>query len=120
MHMEKVPGKRLSKDEVASLNARLEKASPQDVLQWALSTFGRQSALAWGGAEDVAVLDMMHRIDPASTRAFVLDTGRLNPETYELIDEVQAKYKVQIEIQFPDAAAIRRMVEEKGINLFYR
>src|SRR5262245_28613397 len=118
--MTNVPGKRISKDEAASLNARFEKSSPQEVLEWALSTFGRQMALAWSGAEDVAVLDMMHRIDPKATRVFVLDTGRLNPETYELIDEVQSKYKVAIEVQFPDTAAVEKMVGEKGINLFYR
>lgn len=118
--MKNVPGKRLSKEEVAEANKALEKATPQEVLKWALSTFGRQIALAWSGAEDVAVLDMMHRIDPASTRVFTLDTGRLNPETYELIDEVQAKYKIPIEIQFPDAGAVQKMVGEKGINLFYR
>jgi phosphoadenosine phosphosulfate reductase len=115
-----VPGKRLTKEEVASLNASLEKASPQEVLRWALSTFGRQIALAWSGAEDVAVLDMMHRIDPKSARVFTLDTGRLNPETYELIDEVQSKYRIAVEVQFPDAAAVEKMVGEKGINLFYR
>jgi len=115
-----VPGKRLTKEEVASLNATLEKASPQEVLQWALSTFGRQIALAWSGAEDVAVLDMMHRIDPKAARVFTLDTGRLNPETYELIDEVQSKYRIAVEVQFPDAAAVEKMVGEKGINLFYR
>jgi len=62
----------------------------------------------------------MHRIDPKAARAFVLDTGRLNPETYELIDEVQAKYTMRIEILSPDAAAVQKMVAEKGINLFYR
>ena len=118
--MTNVPGKRLSKDEVASANATLEKASPQEVLRWALSTYRRGIALAWSGAEDVAVLDMMQRIDPKATRVFVLDTGRLNPETYELIDEVQARYKIPIEIQFPDAASVQKMVGEKGINLFYR
>ena len=118
--MVNVPGKRMSKEEVASANATLEKASPQEVLRWALSTFGNSIALAWSGAEDVAVLDMMHRIDPKAARAFVLDTGRLNPETYELIDEVQAKYKMRIEILSPDAAAVEKMVAEKGINLFYR
>jgi phosphoadenosine phosphosulfate reductase len=120
MLMAIVPGKRLSKEEVASANATLEKASPQEVLRWALSTFGGSIALAWSGAEDVAVLDMMHRIDPKAARAFVLDTGRLNPETYELIDEVQAKYKMRIDVLAPDAAAVEKMVAEKGINLFYR
>src|SRR5207247_587676 len=118
--MPNVPGKRLTMEEVASANATLEKASPPEVLRWALSTFGRGIALAWSGAEDVAVRDMMHRIDPKETRVFVLDTGRLNPETYELIDEVQDRYKIPIEIQFPDAAAVQKMVGEKGINLFYR
>jgi phosphoadenosine phosphosulfate reductase len=120
MPMNNVPGKRLTKEEVAAANQSLEKASPQEVLTWALSTFGRNIALAWSGAEDVAVLDMMHRIDPKAARVFTLDTGRLNPETYELIDEVQARYKIPIEIQFPDAAAVQKMVGEKGINLFYR
>ncbi|MBI3857454.1 MAG: phosphoadenylyl-sulfate reductase [Planctomycetes bacterium] len=118
--MVNVPGKRLTKDEVASLNAKLEKASPQEVLQWALSAFGRSIALAWSGAEDVAVLDMMHRLDPKAARVFTLDTGRLNPETYELIDEVQAKYKIRVEILFPEAAAVEKMTAEKGVNLFYR
>lgn len=118
--MANVPGKRLTREEVAAANASLEKASPQEVLKWALSTFGRSIALAWSGAEDVAVLDMMHRLDPQAVRVFTLDTGRLNPETYELIDEVQARYKLRVEILFPDAAAVEKMVGEKGINLFYR
>lgn len=115
-----VPGTRFSKEEVAALNRTLEGASPEEVLRWALETFGRSIALAWSGAEDVAVLDMMHRIDPRSTRVFTLDTGRLNPETYELIDEVQAKYESPVEILFPDAAAVEAMVRGKGVNLFYR
>jgi phosphoadenosine phosphosulfate reductase len=118
--MTNVPGKRLSKGEVEELNRTLQNATPQEVLRWALSTFGRTIALAWSGAEDVAVLDMMQRIDPKAVRVFTLDTGRLNPETYALIDEVQAKYKIPIEIQFPDAGAVQKMVGEKGINLFYR
>ncbi len=113
------PGRRLTEAEAAELNRKFEKAAPQDVLAWALSTFGTQVALAWSGAEDVAVLDMMHRIDPKATRVFTLDTGRLNPETYDLIDEVRAKYKVEIEIMFPDSAAVEKMVREKGVNLFY-
>src|SRR5579863_5963557 len=109
MHMTNVPGTRLSREEVDAANQKLERASPQEVLKWGLDTFGRSIALAWSGAEDVAVLDMMHRIDPKATRVFTLDTGRLNPETYELIDAVQAKYRISVEILFPDAAAVEKM-----------
>ena len=111
--------RRLSKEEVAGLNRQFEKAAPQDVLRWALSTFGRSIALAWSGAEDVAVLDMMWRIDPRAARVFTLDTGRLNPETYELIDEIRRKYAVDLEIVFPQTAAVEALVREKGVNLFY-
>jgi phosphoadenosine phosphosulfate reductase len=110
----------MTKDEAAELNRRFEKASPQDLLAWALATHGRTVALAWSGAEDVAVLDMMGRIDPKAARVFTLDTGRLNPETYELIDEVRAKYGIEVEVVFPDAARVEAMVREKGVNLFYR
>jgi phosphoadenosine phosphosulfate reductase len=108
----------LTKEEVAALNARL--GTPQDVLRWAMDAFPGTIALAWSGAEDVAVLDMMWRIDPKRTRVFTLDTGRLNPETYELIDAVREKYKIAVDVMFPDTAAVEAMVREKGMNLFYR
>ena len=110
--------KRLTKDEVAALNAKLD--SPQDVLRWAMDEFPGTVALAWSGAEDVAVLDMMWRIDPKRTRVFTLDTGRLNPETYELIDAVRAKYGVTVDVMFPNTADVEAMVREKGLNLFYQ
>jgi len=112
-------GKSLSMAEVADLNRRFEKSPPEEVLRWALGMFGRSIALAWSGAEDVAVLDMMHRIDPKATRVFTLDTGRLNPETYDLIDRVRGKYDLEVEVMFPDSAAVEAMVRAKGINLFY-
>ena len=56
------------------------------------------------------MLDMMHRIDPKAARVFTLDTGRLNPETYELIDEVQSRYKIPLEILSPDAAAVEKIL----------
>ncbi len=110
--------KRLTKEEVVDLNKRLE--TPQDVLRWAMDAFPGTIALAWSGAEDVAVLDMMWRIDPKRTRVFTLDTGRLNPETYELIDAVRAKYQVPIDVLFPQAKDVEAMVREKGMNLFYQ
>ncbi len=109
---------RLSETDVAAVNERLEKATPQQVLEWALSAFPGRIALAWSGAEDVAVFDMMWKIDKAA-RVFTLDTGRLNPETYDLIAEVQKKYGAKVEVVFPKADAVEAMVREKGMNLFY-
>jgi len=112
-------GKRLLQPEIDGLNRQFKDAPPQDVLKWALSTFGRGIALAWSGAEDVAVIDMLHKLDPKAARVFTLDTGRLNPETYDLIDIVRRTYSIEVEVAFPDAAAVESMVREKGVNLFY-
>ncbi|MGH8675581.1 MAG: phosphoadenylyl-sulfate reductase [Burkholderiales bacterium] len=109
----------LSERQVAALNKRFEGAAPQDLLRWALEIFGRRIAFAWSGAEDVAVLDMMWRIDPKAARVFTLDTGRLNPETYDVISAVQRRYGIEVEIQFPEAAAVEQIVRERGVNLFY-
>jgi phosphoadenosine phosphosulfate reductase len=111
--------KRLSSREIDGLNRQFKAAPPQEVLRWALSTFGRSIALAWSGAEDVAVLDMMHKIDPKAVRVFTLDTGRLNPETYDLLDAVRRTYSIDLEVVFPDTTAVENMVREKGVNLFY-
>jgi hypothetical protein len=32
-----------------------------------------------------------------------LDTGRLNPETYQLFDKVEKHYNIKIEYTFPEA-----------------
>ena len=95
-----------------------EQQSAQEVLKWALETFRPRIALAWSGAEDVAVIDMLVKINPTA-RVFTLDTGRLNQETYDVMDAVRKKYGVQLDIMFPDHNAVERMVREKGMNLFY-
>jgi len=109
---------RLNTDEIADLNRKFESATPQEVLTWALERFGNGIALAWSGAEDVAVLDMMSKIDK-NCRVFTLDTGRLNQETYDLIDRVRARYSLNVEVMFPNTAAVENMVRQKGMNLFY-
>ena len=110
---------RMSESHVADLNVRFSSSTPQEILAWTLSAYGRRAALAWSGAEDVAVLDMMAKIDPKAVRVFTLDTGRLSPEAYEYIDTVRQKYRIEVEVLFPDAARVEAMVRAKGMNLFY-
>jgi phosphoadenosine phosphosulfate reductase len=54
-----------------------------------------------------------------NTKVFTLDTGRLFPETYELIEKTNRKYGIKIEVYFPDYRRVEEMVRTKGINLFY-
>ena len=97
----------------------LESKSAQEIVAWALKAFGSRVALASSfSAEDVAIIDMMVTVSPKA-RIFTLDTGRLNQETYDVMDKIREKYKVSIEVMFPKADAVEAMVREKGVNLFY-
>jgi phosphoadenosine phosphosulfate reductase len=99
----------------------LEKKSAKDVLSWSIKKFSPKIAFASSfGAEDVVVIDLMMKIDKDHARVFTLDTGRLNPETYDVMDKIQKKYQIPIEILFPNHSDVEKMVYENGINLMYR
>jgi phosphoadenosine phosphosulfate reductase len=98
----------------------LETKTAEEVLEWALKTYGDRVALASSfGAEDVALIDMLARIDPAP-RVFTLDTGRLPQETYDVMEKIRDKYGLEIEIYYPDTKAVEDRVTRYGPNLFYK
>ena len=106
-------------DLAKSLNTELENKTPQEILRFCLERFKGSIALSSSlGLEDQVLTDMVVKID-ASTTIFTLDTGRLFPETYDLIDRTCSKYNVKIRIYFPNHEDVEEMVNEKGINLFY-
>ena len=50
---------------------------------------------------------------------FTLDTGRLFQETYDVFHRTLKKYKKEIKVCFPEAAAVEKLLQEKGPNSFY-
>src|SRR6476469_4349216 len=98
----------------------LDTKNAKDILSWSLEKFSPSIAFASSfGAEDVVVIDLMIKINKNNSRIFTLDTGRLNPETYDVMDRIQKKYNISIEILFPDYLEVEKMVYEHGINLMY-
>jgi phosphoadenosine phosphosulfate reductase len=97
-----------------------EALGPQEILTWAIKNFHPGIALScsFGAPEGLALLDMMHRIDPRS-RVFVLDTGRLPQATHDLIDRVRERYDKEVEVLLPRAEDVQEMVRARGVNLFY-
>lgn len=109
----------MKQEEIDKLNDELSNATPQEIIERMVNVFGRRVALSSSmGAEDQVLTDMLLKIDPQA-RVFTLDTGRLFPETYDLIDRTSRKYKINIEVFFPDYQRVQEMVNGKGINLFY-
>ncbi len=108
-----------TEQQISQWNKQLRDASPQEVIAFFLNYFKQRIALSTSmGLEDQALTHMVSEIDKKA-KFFTLDTGRLFPETYDLIDRTAKKYGITIEVFFPDAADVEEMVREKGINLFY-
>ncbi|MBI4401364.1 MAG: phosphoadenylyl-sulfate reductase [Nitrospirae bacterium] len=79
-------------EELKALSDSFESKQPQDVLAYALEQYFPGIVLASSfGAEDVVLVDMIHRINPR-VPLFYLDTDFLFTETYEVRDRIVAKY----------------------------
>lgn len=52
-------------------------------------------------------------------RVFTLDTGRLFPETYSVLEATRQQYQKPVEVYFPEHAAVEKLVTEKGPISFY-
>ncbi len=90
-----------------------------EFLEFFLEKFGDKIALSSSlGAEDQVLTHMLYEIKK-DARVFTLDTGRLPYETYDVIDEINLKYGVKIELFFPSNKSVEKLVNEKGINSFY-
>lgn len=106
--------------EITSIANELESKPAPEILKWGFEKYGDKMVLASSfGAEDVVLIDMMCNINRNLTRVFTLDTGRLNQETYDLIDKIRKKYDIKIDVYFPDASDVEKMVANKGMNLMY-
>jgi phosphoadenosine phosphosulfate reductase len=91
------------------LNAEFGLNPAEEIVRWAGETFGPAIKFANSfGAEDVALQHIIAKVAP-QIRVFTLDTGRLNDETYEVMDATRFKYPdIPIEVMFPTATRSRR------------
>ncbi|GAB6012476.1 phosphoadenylyl-sulfate reductase [Viscerimonas tarda] len=107
-------------ENISRLNEQFTGKSPEELLRFFLESYKGRIALASSlGLEDQALTDMILKINPSS-RIFTIDTGRLFPETYSLIDKTNMKYNVKLEVYFPKHEPVEAFVKENGINGFYK
>lgn len=107
------------KQQIAHWNEMLKDRSPLGVIAFFLDHFGDRIVLSTSlGLEDQVITEMVTRQNPG-TEVFTLDTGRLFPETYELIARTNKHFGIRMKVYFPDAGRVEQMVAERGINLFY-
>lgn len=92
--------------------------SAQAIMALALSQH-QNIAISFSGAEDVVLIDIASQLGQPF-RVFSLDTGRLHAETYQFIEQVRKHYNIDIELCFPETAAVEALVNEKGLFSFYQ
>jgi len=103
-----------------TVSQRLAGAPAEEVLAWADAEFGERAAIASSfGVEDVVLIDLAALHAPR-IGIFTLDTGRLPPETYEVIEEVRRRYRAEVASFFPEARAVEQLEREKGFFSFRR
>ena len=73
-------------------NRNLDGAAPQEVIAWAVETFGAGLTLGTSfGVSGMALIDMALEIEP-ELDVFYVDTGLFFEETYDLIARAEARY----------------------------
>ena len=102
--------------DIERLAANYAGHSPEEVISLALKTIDN-IAISFSGAEDVLLIDMAVKTNP-DVKVFSLDTGRLHPETYRYLDQVRKHYGIQLEVVFPESAAVEALVLEKSLYSF--
>lgn len=88
----------------------------QTLVQWAADTFGDDLALACSAGVEDSVL--VHLADQTGheVRVFMLDTGRLHPETHETFEALRRRYpKLRFEVFSPDGLEVEALVKEQGL-----
>lgn len=104
-----------------AVQGELEGQPALEIVRWCYMTFEPQRIVMSTsfGAEGVVLLDMIMQVCP-TPRVFTIDTGRMFQETYDVWQKVMEKYRIPIEVCYPDANEINAMIKEQGPNLFYK
>lgn len=107
------------KQKIEAFNQQLGHVGALELIQYFLTEYTGKIALSSSlGLEDQVLTQMVCSVDK-NVRIFTLDTGRLFPETYDLIHRTNQKYGIRMQVFFPEAQHVENMVMTKGINLFY-
>lgn len=106
-------------EKVQKLSEELKDKTAQEIINFFINDYEGKVGLATSlGVEDQVLTHMIASIDK-STKIFTLDTGRVFPESYKVLDETNKKYGISVEVYFPKSDKVEEMVNTKGINLFY-
>lgn len=87
---------------LAEESARLERATPPEIIRWAVEHYFPRLTMATAfGPEGCLILHWLAEIEPR-TAVFNLDTGYQFPETLKLRDRIAERYGIHVELKRPE------------------
>lgn len=105
---------RLSAGQIAEACAKLEGASPEAILTWAVTQFYPRLTMATAfGPEGNCIIHMLAGIEPR-VRIFNLETGYQFPETLELRERIKQRYGIEVEYVVPETTVAEYEAEHGG------
>ena len=88
--------------ELAAASAKLESASPEEIITWAHERFAPYLTMATAfGPEGCVILSMLAKVAP-DTYVFNLDTGYQFQQTLDLRDRIAEKYRIEVDMLQPE------------------
>jgi phosphoadenosine phosphosulfate reductase len=104
----------MTAEEIAAASDRLIKASPFEILSWAVERFHPRLLMATAfGAEGCCILHMLAEIQPA-VKVINLETGYQFPETLELRERIKDRYGIEVEYIRPELSVAEYEAEHGG------
>ncbi|MDF2156764.1 phosphoadenylyl-sulfate reductase [Algoriphagus sp. CAU 1675] len=107
------------KKNMLELEERLEQLNPVEGLTLLADLFSGKVVFSTSLGQEDQVITQMIASQNLPIRIFSFDTGRLFPETLDLLARTESKYKTKIQVYYPNTSAVENWVQEHGINGFY-
>jgi phosphoadenosine phosphosulfate reductase len=102
-----------------SLSKKLDQLSPEEGLALLSDLFlGRVVFSTSLGQEDQVITHLIAS-NKLPIQIFSLDTGRLFPETLDLLDITENQYNIKIKVYYPERESLENLINKMGINGFY-
>ncbi|MCE2711020.1 MAG: phosphoadenylyl-sulfate reductase [Cryomorphaceae bacterium] len=97
----------------------LSEISAEELLKKIGDVYGEKAAFSTSLSLEDQVISHYIFSNNLPIRVFTLDTGRIFPETYSVLNSTRERYKKQIEVYFPSTEKVQDLITQKGASSFY-
>lgn len=109
----------MQKKNMQDLERRLDLLSAGEGLALIADLFPGKVVFSTSLGQEDQVITQLIASQNLPIQIFSLDTGRLFPETLELLARTESKYKTRIMVYYPERESVESLVTDIGINGFY-